>query len=138
MEPDAPREADRSLGELVGELSSEVSALVREEMQLARTELAAAAKPAAASAGLLGTGALFGLGAFGAATAFLIALIGLWLPVWAAALLVAAAYGLVALVAGLTAKKTIEHTAPHAFEQTAQTLKEDIEWAKTRAKSGAR
>jgi len=137
MQPDAPREANRSLPELMHELTQELSTLVRQELQLARAEIAGAVKPAAASAGLLGTGALFGLGAFGAATAFLIALVALWIPVWAAALFVAVVYGIVALVAAMTAKKTIQHTAP-PLEQTAQTLKEDIEWAKTRAKSGAR
>ncbi|HZO94680.1 MAG TPA: phage holin family protein [Candidatus Baltobacteraceae bacterium] len=137
MRPDEPTEAHRPLHELVSDLGTEISTLVRQELQLARAEIAAAVKPAAASAGLLGTGAIFGLGAFGAATAFVIALIGQWIPVWAAALFVAVVYGIVALVAAQSAKKTIQHTAP-PLEQTAQTLKEDIEWAKTRAKSGAR
>jgi uncharacterized membrane protein YqjE len=137
MGPDAPREADRPLSALIHELGSELGTLVHKELELAKAEIKEAVKPAAASAGMLGAGAVLGLGAFGAATTFLIALLGLWIPVWAAALLVAVVYGAGALIAAQSAKKTLQHTAP-PLEQTAQTLKEDIEWAKTRAKSGAR
>jgi Flp pilus assembly protein protease CpaA len=137
MRPEPP-EADRPLPALLRELGDELTTLVRQELALARAEITASAKPVAASAGMLGTGALFGLGAFGAGTAFLIALIGIWLPVWGAALLVTAIYGCVAFVAALTAKKTLHDAAPLGLERTAQTLKEDIEWAKTRAKSSAR
>jgi MFS family permease len=138
MRPDAPREADRPIGELLRELGDEISTLVRAEIALAKAELAEKLKPAALSAGMFGGTALFGLGAFGAATAFLIALIALALPVWAAALIVTVVYGVVALVLALTGKKKMQEAAPLVPEQTAQTVKEDIEWAKTRMKSGAR
>ncbi len=138
MRPDAPREADRPIGELLRELGDEISTLVRAEIALAKAEIAEKVKPAAASAGMFGGTALFGLGAFGAATAFLIALIALALPVWAAALIVTVVYGVVALVLALTGKKKLQEAAPLVPEQTAQTVKEDIEWAKTRMKSGAR
>ncbi|MBV8299700.1 MAG: phage holin family protein [Candidatus Eremiobacteraeota bacterium] len=138
MRPDAPSEADRPIGELLRELGDEISTLVRAEIALAKAELAEKVKPAAASAGMFGGTALLGLGAFGAATAFLIALIALALPVWAAALVVAVVYGAVALVLAQTGKKKLQEAAPLVPEQTAQTVKEDIEWAKTRMKSGAR
>jgi len=138
MRPDAPSEADRPIGELLRELGDEISTLVRAEIALAKAELAEKVKPAAASAGMFGGTALLGLGAFGAATAFLIALIALALPVWAAALIVAVVYGAVALVLAQTGKKKLQEAAPLVPEQTAQTVKEDIEWAKTRMKSGAR
>jgi len=138
MRPDAPREADRPIGELLRELGDEISTLVRAEIALAKAELAEKMKPAAASAGMFGGTALFGLGAFGAGTAFLIALIALALPVWAAALIVTVVYGVVALVLALTGKKKLQEAAPLVPEQTAQSVKEDIEWAKTRMKSGAR
>ena len=138
MRPDAPSEADRPIGELLRELGDEISTLVRAEIALAKAEFAEKVKPAAASAGMFGGTALLGLGAFGAATAFLIALIALALPVWAAALIVAVVYGAVALVLAQTGKKKLQEAAPLVPEQTAQTVKEDIEWAKTRMKSGAR
>ena len=138
MRPNAPREADRPIPELLRELGDEITTLVRAEIALARAEVTEKAKPVAASAGMLGGGALFGLGAFGALTACLIAAIAIALPVWAAALIVAAVYGIIAAVMAMTAKKTLKQAAPFVPEQTAQTVKEDIEWAKTRAKSGVK
>ena len=138
MRPDAPREADRPIGELLRELGDEISTLVRQEIALAKVEIAEKVKPAAVSVGMFGGTALFALGAFGALTTFLIALIALVLPVWAAALIVTAVYGIVAGVLAMTGKKKFQEATPLIPEQTAQTVKEDIEWAKTRAKSGAR
>jgi uncharacterized membrane protein YqjE len=138
MRPDAPREADRPIGELLRELGDEISTLVRQEIALAKVEIAEKTKPAIASAGMFGGTALLSLGAFGALTAFLIALIALWVPVWASALIVTVVYGAAAFVLAQTGKKKLHEAAPLVPEQTAQTVKEDIEWAKTRAKSGAR
>ena len=138
MRPDAPREADRPIGELLRELGDEISTLVRQEIALAKVEIAEKTKPAVASAGMFGGTALLALGAFGALTAFLIAALALWTPVWASALIVTVAYGAVAFVLAQTGKRKLHQAAPLFPEQTAQTVKEDIEWAKTRAKSGAR
>ena len=138
MRPDAAREADRPIGELLRELGDEISTLVRQEIALAKVEIAEKTKPAIASAGMFGGTALLSLGAFGALTAFLIAAIALWIPVWASALIVTVVYGVVAFVLAQTGKKKLHEAAPLVPEQTAQTVKEDIEWAKTRAKSGAR
>ncbi|MBV9440935.1 MAG: phage holin family protein [Candidatus Eremiobacteraeota bacterium] len=136
--PPEPREADLPIPVLLRELGDELSTLFRQELALAKAELLEKSRPAAASAGMFGGSALFGLGAFGALTASLIALIGLALPVWAAALIVTVVYGIVAAVLGLTGKKKLQEAGPLVPEQTAQSVKEDIEWAKTRAKSGAR
>ena len=111
MRPDAPREADRPVGELLRELGDEISALLRAEIALAKVEIAEKTKPALASAGMFGGTALLGLGAFGALTACLIALIALALPVWAAALIVAVAYGAIAGVLAMTGKKTLQTSA---------------------------
>jgi uncharacterized membrane protein YqjE len=135
---EAPREADRSLGELLRELGDEISTLVRAELALAKVEIVEKSKPAVASAGMFGGTAVLGLGAFGAFTAFVIALIAIALPVWAAALIVAVAYGAIAGALAMIGKKKLHDVGSLALEQTAQTVKEDIEWIKTRAKSGAR
>jgi len=83
--------------------------------------------------------ALFGLGAFGAATAFLIAgIVALGLELWAAALIVTVTYGIVALVLLSIGRRRLRAAGPLYPEQTAQTVKEDIEWAKTRARSATR
>ena len=139
MRPDAPREADRPIGELLRELGDEISTLVRQEIALAKVEIAEKTKPVVASAGMFGATALLGLGAFGALTAALIAgVAALGLQVWLAALIVTVVYGIAAYVLMQTGKKKLAQAAPLVPEQTAQTVKEDIEWVKTRAKSGAR
>jgi len=138
MRADAPREADRPIGELLRDLGDEISTLVRQELELAKAEILEKSRPAVASAGMFGGGALFGLGAFGALTAFLIAAIAVVLPVWAAALIVTVVYGAIAGVLAMTGTKKLHQVGPLVPEQTAETLKEDIEWVKTRAKSGAR
>ena len=138
MRADAPREADRPLGELLRELGDDLSSLVRAEIALAKVEILEKTKPAVASAGMFGGTAVLGLGALGAFTAFLIAVIALALPVWAAALIVTVAYGAIAGALAMSGKKKLHDVGSLALEQTAQTVKEDIEWIKTRAKSGAR
>jgi VIT1/CCC1 family predicted Fe2+/Mn2+ transporter len=138
MRPDAPREADKSVPELMRELGDEIATLVRQEIALAKAELAQKSRPAVASAGMFGTGALLGLGAFGAITTALIAALALVMPVWLAALIVAVVYGIVAGVLAMTGKKTLETAGPLVPEQTAESVKEDIAWAATRAKSGMR
>jgi uncharacterized membrane protein YqjE len=138
MRPDAPRDADRPIAELLRDLGDELSTLVRSEIALAKVEIAEKAKPAIASAGMFGGTALLGLGAFGAFTTALIALFALIVPVWIAASIVTVVYGAIALVFAQSGKKKLQEAAPLIPEQTAQTVKEDIEWAKTRAKSVAR
>ncbi len=134
---DDPRE--RSFGELAKELSSEISTLVRQEIMLARAEMTQKGKKAGLGAGFLGGGALFGLGAFGAFTTFLIALIATAVNhTWLAALIVTAVYGAIAAVLALRGKDKIQEATPPAPEQTVETLKEDVEWARTRTQSGAR
>ncbi|GAC1423083.1 MAG: phage holin family protein [Candidatus Velthaea sp.] len=127
-----------SIPELLRQLANETTTLVRKEIDLAKVEVGEKAKALGAVAGMFAVAAVLGLGAFGAITAFLIALIGLVLPIWAAALIVAIVYGLVALVLAQGGKKKIEAAAPLAPEQTMQTVKEDVEWAKTRAQSAKR
>ena len=128
---------ERSIPELLRDLSGETATLVRQEMELARAELTEKAKPVGASAISFGGTALFGLGAFGATTAFLIALIALALPLWAAALIVAIVYGAVAFILAQIGKQKLRAATPLA-PQTAQTIKDDIAWAKTQAKSEAK
>ena len=98
---------DRSLGELLKLLSKESATLVRqeielakslvsEEIELAKQELAQKAKQAGAGAGLFGAAAVIGLAAVGAFTAFVILLLSLLLPAWAAAVIVAVVFAAVA------------------------------------------
>lgn len=129
---------DRNIADLLRELTEETGTLVRQEMKLARAELAEKAKPAAASAASFGATALFSFGAFGAVTAAFIAALALALPVWAAAVIVAVVYGAVAFALLQEGKKKLREAEPPLIPQTTETLKDDISWAKTQAKSGVK
>lgn len=123
--PHQPPYAELSLPELLRQLSTDTATLVRQEVQLARAELAQTGKKAAKGGIGFGAAAIFGLGAFGALTATLIAVIALALPVWVAALIVTVIYGIVAFVAALQGKKAIAEVAP-PVPQTVATLKDDV------------
>jgi Putative Actinobacterial Holin-X, holin superfamily III len=127
---------DRSTSELLKELSNETTTLVRQEIDLMKAELTQKAKPAGIGAGMFGGAGLFGLGAFLALTAFFIALLDGAMPIWAAALIVAAVYAAIAGALALRGRQKVREATPVAPEQTMESVKEDVQWAKTRARSG--
>ncbi len=128
---------ERSIPELLKQLSTETSTLVKQELDLAKAELTQQGKRAGLGARFIGGGALFGLGAFGAFTAMLIALLGLAMDTWIAALIVTVVYGAIAGVLAMRGKNKIQEATPPA-EQTVETLKEDARWARTQMRSDAR
>jgi len=129
---------ERPIGELLKQLSEETTTLVKQELDLAKAEMTQKGKAAGVGAGFLSGGAVLGLGAFGAFTAFLIALLDTAMVTWLAALIVAAVYGAIAGFLALQGKNKLQEATPPAPEQTVETLKEDVEWAKTQTRSGAR
>ncbi|HVL31643.1 MAG TPA: phage holin family protein [Solirubrobacteraceae bacterium] len=130
---------DRPIGELLKQLSQETTTLVKQELDLAKAEMAQKGRHAGAGAGFIGGGAVLGLGAFGALTACLIALLATALDhVWLSALIVAALYGAIAGFLALQGRDKLQEATPPAPEQTVETLKEDVEWAKTQTRSAAR
>jgi hypothetical protein len=135
----APQEnslRDRPTGELLKELSDQTTTLVKQELDLAKAELAEKGQQAGLGAGMFGAAGLFGAGAFAALTAGVIAALATGMDVWLAALIVAVVYGAVAGVMAITGKKKVQEAAPPVPEQTRDSVKEDMEWAKTRARSG--
>ena len=123
---------DQSIADLLKQLSNDTGTLVKQEMALARAELTQQGKRAGMGAGLVGGAGLFGLGAFGALTACLIALLSTAIDhVWLAALIVALVYGAIAGVLALQGTNKIQSATPPA-PQTVETVKEDVQWAKTR------
>ena len=128
--------ADRPVGELLKQLSEQTSTLVRQEMELAKAELTEKGKRAGIGAGMFGGAGLLGLYAMGALTACLILALAEAMDGWLAALIVAAVYGLIAGGLALTGKEQGSRATPPAPEQATESVKEDVEWAKTRARSG--
>jgi hypothetical protein len=129
---------DRPAGELLKRLSQDLSLLVRQELDLARVELIEKSKTVGAGAGMFSGAAIAGMLALGAFTAFLILALSLAMAPWLAALIVTIVYGAVAGVLALTGKKKIEEATPLVLEQTVDTVKEDVKWAKTQIKSAGR
>ena len=129
---------DRSTGELLKELSQQTSTLVRQELDLAKAEMSEKGKQAGMGAGMFGGAGLFGLLAMIALTACLIMLLDRAMVDWLAALVVTAAYAAIAGVLALQGRNKVREAAPAVPEQTRNTLKEDVEWAKTQRQSAAR
>lgn len=129
---------DRPMGELMKRLGEDLSLLIRQELALAKAEIIEKSKAAGIGAGMFSGAAVAGLLALGAFTAFLILALSTAMHAWLAALLVTIIYGAIAGVLALSGKKKIEEAAPLVPEQTVDTVKEDVQWAKTRIKSAGR
>jgi uncharacterized membrane protein YqjE len=127
-----------STGDLVKQLSEQTTTLVRKEIELAKVELAAKGKVAGEGAGMFGGAAVVGLLALGALTVVIIALLDKAMDLWVAALIVSLVYGAIAAILALTGRDRVKAGMPPAPEQTVETVKEDVQWAKNQAKSARR
>jgi uncharacterized membrane protein YqjE len=123
---------DQPVGELIKELTEDMRTLVRKEMELGKAELTEKGKRAGLGAGLLGGGATFGFLALGALTATLIGVLDTAMEFWLAALIVTVLWGAVAAALALTGKTKVQEAAPPVPEETVDSVKEDMQWLKTR------
>lgn len=125
---------ERSLGELFGDLARETSTLVRQEVELAKTEMSQKASNIGKDIGFLAVGgAIAYAGVLALGAALIIGLAQLGLPWWLSALLVGlvvAGIGYFLVQKGLSALKQ-QNLAP---QKTIETIKEDVEWAKGQTK----
>jgi len=126
----APATDERSTPELIKNIANDTSTLVKQQVELARHELVEALVARAKAAGALAGAGVMGLymllflavaGGLALATA---------MAAWAAFLIVAGVFLLLALGAFLFARFRLK-TPPMAPEETVRTVKEDVEWAKT-------
>ena len=123
-----------SVGQLIGEVASDLSTLMRQELELARAEVTAEARKAGKGAGMLGgagyAGHMFAL-LVSLALAFGIADLLDFSWGWGL-LIVGLIWGAVAYV--LYGKGRAQLKTVNAPEQTVESLKEDVQWAKNRTK----
>jgi len=126
---------ERPMGEVARDLTRDLSLLVRQEVELAKAEMSKKGRVAAPGLGMLGAAGVVGLMGAGALTACAILVLSLFLPEWLAALLVGAALAVAAYVLAKQGKERVEDAGKPIPEQTIETVKEDVEWAKTRATS---
>lgn len=120
---------ERSLGELFAELARETSTLVRQEVDLAKTELSDKASSAGKRVGILAVGGAVAYAGFLAVLAAVIALLNAVMHLWVAALLV----GVVVIIVGyILIRRALDALKREDFapRQTIETLKEDQQWAK--------
>jgi uncharacterized membrane protein YqjE len=129
---------DRPIGELLKQLSEETTTLVRQELELAKAEMAQKGKQAGMGAGMFGGAGVAALLGLAALTAVAIVALDAAMPLWLAAVIVGLLWLAVAGVLALQGKRKVQAATPPVPEQTQESVKEDVEWAKTRAKSGKR
>ena len=125
--------SEASLAELVKQLSEQSSRLARQEVELAKAELAYKGKRAGIGAGMFGGAGVFGFYGLGALTAAAILALSLAVAGWLAALIVAAVYGAIAGIMALQGKNKVQQATPPVPEEATESVKEDVQWAKTRA-----
>jgi membrane protein len=128
-------EDDRPLGELVQDLSRQTSTLIRQEMRLAQAELAEKGKHAGKGAGMFGGAGLVALYGVGALIAAAILGLATVLEPWSAAALIGILLLAVAGILALTGKKELDEAGPPKPEQALESVHQDVEAVKARARS---
>ena len=123
------QDSTRSLGDIVGDITRDLSTLMRQEMDLAKTELKQEVAKVGKGAGMFG-----GAGAAGYLALFFLSLaltwlLDNWMPLELAALIVGVLWGIVAAVLAARGKKEVQEANPQ-LPVTQQTLKEDVQWAR--------
>jgi hypothetical protein len=129
-----PPSQERPTGELVKELSEQVSALVREELKLAKLEMTRKGKRAGVGAGMLGGGGLVTLYAVGCLIACVILAISQALAAWLSALIAGVALLAVAGAMALAGKSRLQEATPPVPEEAVGSVKADVEEIKERAR----
>ena len=129
-EPAPAGTTDATTGQLVSQLSEQTSRLVRDEVALAKVELAEKARHVGIGAGLFSGAGLVALYGVGALVATLILALAEVLPAWLAALVVTVVLFAVAGVVALLGKRQVDAGTPLAPEQTIDNVKQDLDTVK--------
>jgi MFS family permease len=130
--------SEASVSELVKALSDQTSRLARQEAELAKSELTVKGRRAGIGAGMFGGAGVLGLYALGALVAAAILGLATAVTAWLAALIVAAVLGALAGALALSGKAKVEQATPPVPEQATESVKEDVQWAKRRARDARR
>jgi uncharacterized membrane protein YqjE len=130
-----PASYDRSLSDLLKDLTTDISALIRQEIALARVEMTQKTKIYARASAMMAVAGVLALLAIGVLTACIILAINVALPAWLAALIVGVAYLIIAGIFILVGRARLRRAGRPVPEQTIQTIKEDVSWARQQARS---
>ncbi|GLY51429.1 phage holin family protein [Lentzea sp. NBRC 102530] len=118
-----------SLGDLVSELTGDLSKLMRQELELAKAEIRQEATKAGKATGMLAAAGFAGYMTTVLLSLALVFALGAVMPLGWAALVVAAVWGIAGGVLYSTGRAKLRTVNPKP-ERTVETLKEDAEWAK--------
>jgi uncharacterized membrane protein YqjE len=127
--------SEPSTGELVSQLSQQMSQLVRDELRLAQLEMAEKGKRAGLGVGLFGGAGLIALYGLGCMIAAAVLGLATGIPAWAAALIVGAVLFVIAGIASLIGKKEMKQATPPVPTEAVQGIQQD---ARTLKQGGTR
>ena len=122
----------KSAGQLMKEVTEDLSLLIRKEIELAKQELGESIGAKVKGVALIAIAGVLGFFALIFALFAIRDGIAVWLPAWAADLITTAILLLIGAVGVLFAKKKL--ATPVSAEMTKLSIKEDVEWAKTLGK----
>ena len=129
-----PQASEPSTGQLISDLTDQISRLVRDEARLAQAEVTQKAKRLGVGAGLFGGAGLFAFFGLAALITTAILLLDLLLPAWLAALIVAVVLFAVAGVLALVGKKDVQKGTPPLPTEAIASTKTDIQTVKESAR----
>ncbi len=132
------QEGDQALIPLLKRLSDQTRRLAQQEVELAKAELTVKAKAAGVATGLFGAAGLLGLFALLTLTAAMVLALATAVDGWLAALIVTGLYLVLAAGLGLLGRARMAKATPLAPTQAIKSVKEDVAWLLTRAKSAKR
>jgi len=115
-----------STADLISRVSDQVSTLVRDELALARVELAAKGRRAGLGGGLFGAAAALALYGLGLVLALAVLLLHLVWPAWAAVLVVTAVVLVAAAAAALAGRAQLRRAVPPVPTQAAAGVAADV------------
>jgi len=121
--------SETSVGELIGNISNDLSTLFRQEVELAKVELKQEASKAGKAAGMLGAAGFAGYMTLLLLSLALVAALGNVIDYGWAALIVAVIWGIVGAVLYANGRKKLKTVDPTP-RRTVDTLKEDAQWLK--------
>jgi len=121
-----PTPENASTGQLIGQLTEQITRLVRSEARLAQAEVTQKAKRLGVGAGLFGGAGLFAFFGLAALITTAILALALVLPGWLAALIVAVVLFAIAGVLALVGKKDVEKGSPPVPTQAIAGVQADI------------
>jgi predicted phage tail protein len=127
---------EKSIVELIKQITAQSAALARKELELAEAEMSIKGKRAGIGAGMLGGAGVLGVIGLGCLSAAAILALALAVPAWVAALIVAGVYLGLAGIAAVAGGVSVKRASPPPPSEAAASVKDDVELIKAHAERG--